>query len=152
MTLITPVVATEQPVAAVIDPKRFCSVCNISVSSESQMLSHLEGIKHAKKLKALNMPPYVKPGDTILAALNNIIATKPPIIVHHNPPAVLAQKTATVQVPPKIDISIYRTPSGSFYCSSCNMTVTDENNFQVHLNSQNHFKKSVPAHKDSGRK
>lgn len=35
------------------DPEKFCKICNISVTSAPQMKLHLEGTKHAKKLKAL---------------------------------------------------------------------------------------------------
>lgn len=34
------------------DDDKFCKICNISVTSKHQMKLHLEGTKHAKKLKA----------------------------------------------------------------------------------------------------
>jgi len=43
------------PVGVVVetDPDKYCHICNISVTSQPQMKLHLEGSKHAKKLKAL---------------------------------------------------------------------------------------------------
>lgn len=35
------------------DPDKYCQICNISVTSQPQMKLHLEGSKHAKKLKAI---------------------------------------------------------------------------------------------------
>lgn len=35
------------------DPDKYCQICNISVTSQPQMKLHLEGSKHAKKLKAM---------------------------------------------------------------------------------------------------
>lgn len=35
------------------DPDKYCEICNISVTSQPQMKVHLEGAKHAKKLKAI---------------------------------------------------------------------------------------------------
>lgn len=34
-----------------VDEQKHCKICNISVTSESQMELHLRGAKHAKKLK-----------------------------------------------------------------------------------------------------
>lgn len=39
------------------------------------------------------------------------------------------------------DLSVFRTPSGFFYCKLCNMTVNSEIQFKQHLNSKNHAKK-----------
>jgi Zinc-finger double-stranded RNA-binding len=38
------------------------------------------------------------------------------------------------------DISIYRTPSGQFYCGTCDLTVVSENLMLQHLDSKKHIK------------
>lgn len=105
-----------------------CSLCNITASSEAHLKSHLEGSKHAKKLKAANEPPsYVPVNDSILATVISS-AKKEDIVVEKFPS------------PPKFDLSIYRTPSGNFYCKTCDITVTNENAFSQHLFSRKHAK------------
>lgn len=51
----TPPAATKptKPSTVETDPDKHCQICNISVTSQPQMKLHLEGSKHAKKLKAL---------------------------------------------------------------------------------------------------
>lgn len=46
---------TSTKPAVAIDPNKYCEICNISVTSQPQMKLHLEGSKHAKKLKAMGM-------------------------------------------------------------------------------------------------
>ncbi|XP_057322901.1 zinc finger homeobox protein 2-like isoform X2 [Microplitis mediator] len=43
-----------------------------------------------------------------------------------------------VQEPTTIDYSIYRTPSGSYYCAPCNKSFTSENSFGQHVESKKH--------------
>lgn len=45
-------------------------------------------------------------------------------------------------VQPQRDNSIYRTPSGSYYCKACNITLTNEIMFNQHLDSKKHIKQS----------
>jgi Zinc-finger of C2H2 type len=46
--------STSNPVAVEQhDPSKFCSICLVTVTSDSQMKMHMDGIKHAKKLKSL---------------------------------------------------------------------------------------------------
>ncbi|XP_059622479.1 zinc finger matrin-type protein 3-like [Phlebotomus argentipes] len=99
----------------------FCSLCSISVSSESQMKIHLEGAKHSKRLKAstaATIPP--SDNDTVMES-----------VIQQLPNSI----------PPKRDISINRTPSGNYYCASCDVTVNNEHLFNQHLNSKRHMKK-----------
>jgi hypothetical protein len=48
----------------------------------------------------------------------------------------------------KENFSIYRTPSGQFYCSSCNVCVNTESQFGQHLESRKHKQKNA-SHKTS---
>lgn len=45
--------AAPAPPIVETDPDKHCQICNISVTSQPQMKLHLEGSKHAKKLKAI---------------------------------------------------------------------------------------------------
>lgn len=122
----TSAAADVQPTAAAADdPEKYCKVCEISVTSGPQMKAHLSGTKHAKKLKLLGEPPYASKSDTILKSLESrkggdVVASP----LSHN----------------KRDNSIYRTPSGSYYCKPCDVTITLEVVFNQHLDSKKHIK------------
>lgn len=45
----------------------------------------------------------------------------------------------------KKDYSIYRTPSGNFYCALCNLSVNSENQFVQHMASRKHKLKESSA-------
>lgn len=47
------------------------------------------------------------------------------------------------------DLSVFRTPSGYFYCKLCDMTVNSEIQFKQHLNSKNHAKKLAQNNSNS---
>lgn len=53
----TPTVATSETTLETTvvetDADKHCKICNISVTSVATMKTHLEGSKHAKKLKAI---------------------------------------------------------------------------------------------------
>lgn len=50
--------------------------------------------------------------------------------------------TVNVQKMDKNSFSVYRTPSGKYYCQICNLTLNSEAQFKTHLGSKNHFKKA----------
>ena len=39
---------------------------------------------------------------------------------------------------PCLDFSMYRTPSGKYYCSACNMTLNSDVQFAQHIESKKH--------------
>lgn len=43
------------------------------------------------------------------------------------------------------DLSVYRTPSGSYYCPACNLSTNSEPQYRQHLTSKNHAKKALQA-------
>ncbi|XP_053680236.1 uncharacterized protein LOC128731162 [Anopheles nili] len=93
----------------------FCTICETSVTSRSEMLMHLKGAKHLKKARTMGMVVRTTPfdaGDTILKSLS-----KP------------ARQT---------DWSLYRMPSGKFYCKTCNLIVADEKLFGQHWYGKKH--------------
>lgn len=94
-----------------------CTLCAIETTSYDQMVLHLKGIRHTKKLRALGEPPLTdlfqsKP-TTILESLNDI----------ENPS----------------DVSMYRTPSGSYYCKHCNTALADLARIRNHILSKAHM-------------
>ncbi|XP_030379544.1 zinc finger matrin-type protein 3 isoform X2 [Scaptodrosophila lebanonensis] len=74
------------PIAAPLDDSLCCRICNISVTSISQMQMHLDGIKHKKKLRSVNIDPDAEKTESIAVSITD----------------------------PKVegDLSMYRTPSG----------------------------------------
>ncbi|ETN57747.1 hypothetical protein AND_010673 [Anopheles darlingi] len=94
----------------------FCLICETSVTSRSEMLMHIKGAKHIKKARTMGVmvrtTPF-NPSDTILKS-----ATKP-----------------TVR---QTDWSLFRMPSGKFYCKTCNLIVADEKLFGQHWYGKKH--------------
>lgn len=93
----------------------FCLVCQIGVTSKAVMETHLKGSKHLKKLKMVGrMVP--RKGS---AATESILETL-------NKP------------PQQNDWSLYRMPSGKYYCKSCNSIMADEKLFSQHWYGKKH--------------
>jgi len=95
-----------------------CELCNVNAVSQIQLDSHLQGKPHRikmEKLKKLSM------------SLDDANAT---------PLAPGAKKD---------NYSIYRTPSGQYYCSLCNIAVDSEHQFGQHLESKKHKSKQKPT-------
>uniref|UniRef100_A0A182MXR2 C2H2-type domain-containing protein n=1 Tax=Anopheles dirus TaxID=7168 RepID=A0A182MXR2_9DIPT len=97
------------------DTGTFCLICETSVTSRSEMLMHLKGAKHLKKARSMGVVVRTTPfnaSDTILRSLS---------------------------VPPRqTDWSLYRIPSGKFYCKTCNLIVADEKLFGQHWYGKKH--------------
>uniref|UniRef100_A0A182X3E4 C2H2-type domain-containing protein n=1 Tax=Anopheles quadriannulatus TaxID=34691 RepID=A0A182X3E4_ANOQN len=97
------------------DTGTFCLICETSVTSRSEMLMHLKGAKHLKKARSMGVIVRTTPfnaSDTILRSLS---------------------------VPPRqTDWSLYRMPSGKFYCKTCNLIVADEKLFGQHWYGKKH--------------
>ena len=102
--------------------KYFCSICNVNATSQSQLDLHLNGRNHKLRSSKLKITdPY------------GGIQIIPP----H--PALPVKIQQDVKPPkPKKDLSIYRTPSGQFYCAQCNCCVNSENQFVQHCASKKH--------------
>lgn len=65
------------------------------------------------------------------------------------PPYIILTQNPHRRPPPKRDFSMYRTPSGKYYCASCNMTLNNETHFASHLEGKKH-KAFVSAKKCGG--
>ncbi|XP_071440438.1 zinc finger matrin-type protein 3-like [Hetaerina americana] len=105
----------------------FCELCNIGATSQGQLNIHFKGGKHKKAERMLIQLNLLMEDDDMVKA----------------PPAdsILASVTTESEKPKKYtikDFSIYRTPSGRFYCQLCNLTVQSELQFIQHLDSKKH--------------
>lgn len=87
------------------------------------MINHLTGSRHAKRLRAAEIAPYTPNADrdTIMKCVRESIIELMPTIKQM-----------------QRDTSINRTPSGQFYCKTCNVTLDTEMNFKQHLESKKH--------------
>lgn len=93
------------------DLSKYCEICDISVTSEMHMRLHLSGAKHAKKLRQLGEPPYTEAPHTI----SQCISDETPI---PRPKSSIVGSGASA-----IDYSVFRTPSGSYYCQVCRLNL-----------------------------
>uniref|UniRef100_A0A1A9WSC5 C2H2-type domain-containing protein n=1 Tax=Glossina brevipalpis TaxID=37001 RepID=A0A1A9WSC5_9MUSC len=115
------------------DSLLFCSMCSVSVTSALQMAMHLNGIKHKKKLQktgaesaiVTNESSVDQPVTTCFQLQENVLST-------------VLQADSTTTDPS--DLSMYRTPSGQFYCKVCNTTMTNVPSLQQHLSGKRHLK------------
>lgn len=123
-----PIVATDQ------DPSLFCTVCKVSVTSAVQMNMHLSGIKHQKKLKLSGVNPTTP-----------IVSTDPQSVVPPTPIVdnVLFSAIKEEIKPDPTDLSMYRTPSGQYYCKTCNTTISHLPGLEQHLKGKRHIKKQT---------
>lgn len=87
-----------------------CDLCGVSANREDQLETHKRGARHLRMLKLNGLPVPES--------------------------AQEAQTTPTIAGP--IDYSIYRTPSGQYYCAPCNLSLNSEITFAQHIESKKH--------------
>lgn len=114
-----------------IELSKYCKLCDISVTSEMHMRLHLAGAKHAKKLRQLGEPPYSEVPHTLSQCILEETTTKRPKNI--NTTAVDGGANA-------LDYSVFRTPSGQYYCQTCDLSVTSEVTLGQHFASKRHMK------------
>lgn len=129
-----PVDVPERP-SPVDETGKYCKICDISVTSEMHMRLHLTGAKHAKKLRQLGEPPYTESPDTLSQSLNNDRFFSK---VYKN---LLVDDGNGF----KADYSVFRTPSGQYYCQVCDTTATSELMLSQHFGSKKHLKTAAAA-------
>ncbi|EGI70884.1 Zinc finger protein 346 [Acromyrmex echinatior] len=93
-----------------------CDLCQVSANRQDQLETHKRGARHLRMLR-LNGLPIPEP-----AAEN--------------------ENTSNVSEP--IDYSIYRTPSGQYYCAPCNVSLNSETTFAQHVESKKHKNQANP--------
>ena len=107
-------------------PKYFCDVCGINATSQAQLQMHLSGRNH--KIKC---------------AKTTFHGGNPPVFEPFSNPSPIKHENECKKA--KKDYSIYRTPSGHFYCGLCNLSVNSENQFVQHMASRKHKLKESSA-------
>lgn len=114
---------------AAIDLGKYCKICDISVTSEMHMRLHLSGAKHTKKLRHLGEPPYtIDAPPTLSQCVSDEVTMKRP------------KPTNPSDCGQTLDYSVFRTPSGQYYCQVCDLSVTSEVTLSQHFASKRHIK------------
>ncbi|XP_050299523.1 zinc finger protein 346-like isoform X12 [Anthonomus grandis grandis] len=117
-----------------VNPKEFhCEVCNINTTCQEQLNTHFMGQKHVKKLKQLGLENHTTKRKSIEESV--LVADFPTI------PSVVALEL-------NINVAAHRTPSGDYYCPTCNLSLNSEVQFLQHMKSKGHGKKLAQKKKD----
>lgn len=119
-----------------VDMSKYCKLCDISVTSEMHMRLHLTGAKHAKKLRQLALPPYSESHTLSQCTVDESNPSKP-----INASEMTALTTSVV------DYSVFRTPSGQYYCQVCDLSVGSEITLSQHFASKRHMKTATVKRK-----
>ncbi|XP_076680442.1 zinc finger protein 346 isoform X3 [Andrena cerasifolii] len=93
-----------------------CDLCGVSANRQDQLETHKRGARHLRMLRLNGLPV---------------------------PEAATENDTAPT-TPGPIDYSIYRTPSGQYYCAPCNLSLNSESTFAQHVESKKHKNQSNP--------
>ncbi|XP_012174225.1 zinc finger protein 346 isoform X4 [Bombus terrestris] len=93
-----------------------CDLCGVSANRQDQLETHKRGARHLRMLR-LNGLPVPEPA---------------------------TESEMTPATPGPIDYSIYRTPSGQYYCAPCNLSLNSESTFAQHVESKKHKNQSNP--------
>lgn len=113
-----------QLTATATDLGKYCQICDISVPTEMHMRLHLAGAKHAKKLRNLCEVPLNETPATLSQCIMDDAKTKRP-------------KQAADSC--SQDYSVFRTPSGQYYCQVCDLSVKSEVTLAQHFASKRHM-------------
>lgn len=118
---------------------KYCEICDINVTSEMHMRLHLNGAKHAKKLRQLGEPPHREAPDMLAQC---IISPAPSKRRHPSaaPTVATTITTTTNESTATSDFSVFRTPSGQYYCQICDLSVTSEVTLSQHFSSKRHIR------------
>lgn len=94
-----------------------CDLCGVSANRQDQLETHKRGARHLRMLRLNGLPV----------------------------PEPVSENDATPSTPGPIDYSIYRTPSGQYYCAPCNLSLNSESTFAQHVESKKHKNQSNPS-------
>lgn len=111
-------------VAAAADLGKYCQICDISVPTEMHMRLHLAGAKHTKKLRNLCEMPLNEAPATLSQCIMDDAKMKRP--------KQAAESGGQ-------DYSVFRTPSGQYYCQVCDLSVKSEITLAQHFASKRHM-------------
>ncbi|KAI0224902.1 hypothetical protein LSAT2_024117 [Lamellibrachia satsuma] len=150
-----------------INPEIYCRVCGVSFNSTKQAHQHYHGKNHAKKLRLDNKRrpggstgvssstpgfgdrPVRKMNERSIGALKGRWTSSRDsdktchelLRTSENGHSTAVNNAAFQSSPAKkpcLDFSMYRTPSGKYYCSACNMTLNSDLQFAQHIESKKH--------------
>lgn len=121
-----PVTKTE-----IASPGFSCTLCSVSTTSQSQLDMHLNGKSHKSKQSQ-------KAAGTGASVLNQQFAQVPYVYPAAAASTKKHEPVKEVEATSSSALSIYRTPSGQYYCSSCNLSVNSESQFKQHRESKKH--------------
>ncbi|XP_054008723.1 zinc finger protein 346-like isoform X1 [Hylaeus anthracinus] len=93
-----------------------CDLCGVSANRQDQLETHKRGARHLRMLKLNGLPV----------------------------PESATENESIPAIPGPIDYSIYRTPSGQYYCAPCNLSLNSESTFAQHVESKKHKNQSNP--------
>ncbi|XP_049777540.1 zinc finger protein 346-like [Schistocerca cancellata] len=117
--------------------KFFCELCKVAATSQDQLDMHLRGAKHRK-------------AETANKQRSTVTSTTPQATQSDSILASVIQNEDGTQSSVGKDYSIYRTPSGYYYCQPCNLTLNSEAQFIQHCESKKHKVKTATAKKPVG--
>lgn len=114
----------------------YCDICKVGAPSQEQLDMHLNGKNHKKKM-----------GKSMGGVDNNDLETIQKRMQFKESVMQKLQKKPRNEIFAKRiarpDYSIYRTPSGCYYCTHCNITVNNEAQFEQHNLSKKHKQKEI---------
>ena len=123
-------------------PSLFCEVCSLTLTSETHAKEHYNGKRHKKnsKKRGSQCPDSSK---HFCCNLCGVSTTSQDQLDRHLNGKIHKAKESKLATcdSDKIynkDFNIYRTPSGQYYCSTCNVSVNSENQFVQHRQSKKH--------------
>ncbi|XP_031129747.1 uncharacterized protein LOC116031621 isoform X3 [Ipomoea triloba] len=120
----------ESSVNVGADPRPYCSICNIWISREADVVSHLKARKHMSKLKQMGIMTANEPAKPEKeTGLQNQVENEP---AKPNAPAEGESKQKT-------DASV--STDSKPYCSFCNIWPPCEAALVVHLKGRKHLSK-----------
>nr|KAF7416544.1 hypothetical protein H0235_011075 [Vespula pensylvanica] len=93
-----------------------CDLCGVSANRQDQLETHKRGARHMRMLRLNGLPI----------------------------PELLSENENASSSSGPIDYSIYRTPSGQYYCAPCNLSLNSESTFAQHVESKKHKNQSNP--------
>ncbi|XP_033219313.1 zinc finger protein 385B-like [Belonocnema kinseyi] len=99
-----------QPAQPVYPLTLHCEMCGVSTNREDQLETHKRGARHLRMLKLNGLPV----------------------------PETVPEVPSGPVISGPIDYSIYRTPSGQYYCAPCNLSLNSEITFAQHIESKKH--------------
>jgi len=145
--------AAEVAKKKTVDPASafFCEVCKVGAPSQSQLDVHLSGKNHKTKMDRGmggvdstdlgNINKRMKFKETIMNKMTGGGGVnQAPMSMGMRGGGIFGRRGEVLSRGAK-DYSIYRTPSGNYYCSSCNVTVQNPAQFEQHSSSKKHKQK-----------